>query len=122
MLKENLLILCFVAITEFVFFTFFSQNYLSIDPNIIRRKCITIFGDNSSQNSMTVDEITNKVSSYATNINNINKANNVLNEISNNSNIKMIKEQLNKQSLNLDLNNILGEMTNTNNISQKILQ
>jgi hypothetical protein len=41
LIKENLIILLFVAIVEFSYFTFIAQYYLSIDPNIIKRRLFT---------------------------------------------------------------------------------
>ena len=40
-LENNLLILIFVGITEFVFLTFFAQNYITIDANFIKEKVVT---------------------------------------------------------------------------------
>lgn len=37
-LENNLLVLIFVALTEFVFLTFFAQNYITIDANFIKEK------------------------------------------------------------------------------------
>jgi hypothetical protein len=38
LLKNNLLILCFVALTEFIFLTFFAQYYITIDSNFVKKQ------------------------------------------------------------------------------------
>lgn len=40
LLKENMVTLLFVAITEFFFVTFFAANYKSADPNYIKKKVV----------------------------------------------------------------------------------
>jgi len=74
LLKENLIILCFVALTEFVFLTFFVQHYLSIDPNIIKRKFITIISGNNSNtnsgNNINIDKIQKQLYTSGINLNN----------------------------------------------------
>ena len=34
--KKNLTLLVFVAVVEFLFFTFITENYLSVDPNVVK--------------------------------------------------------------------------------------
>jgi hypothetical protein len=38
--KTNIIILVFVAITEYIFLTFVGQNFISLDPNFVRRKIL----------------------------------------------------------------------------------
>ena len=38
LIKDNLIILVFVALTEFIFLTFFAQNYITIDSNFVKEK------------------------------------------------------------------------------------
>lgn len=44
-LKENFLVLIFVALTEFVFLTFFAQNYITIDANFVKEKIVQTVAD-----------------------------------------------------------------------------
>lgn len=39
-IEENIIILVFVALTEFLFLTFFAQNYITIDANFVKEKLI----------------------------------------------------------------------------------
>lgn len=39
-LKGNFLVLLFVALTEFVFLTFFAKNYITIDANFVKQKIV----------------------------------------------------------------------------------
>ena len=41
LLKTNLIILLFVAITEYIFLTYIGQNFISVDPNFVRYKILT---------------------------------------------------------------------------------
>ena len=34
--KKNLTLLVFVAVVEFLFFTLVTENYLSVDPNVVK--------------------------------------------------------------------------------------
>jgi hypothetical protein len=36
--KNNLIILCFVALTEFIFLTFYAQYYITIDANFVKKQ------------------------------------------------------------------------------------
>jgi hypothetical protein len=38
--EENIIVLVFVAITEYIFLTFFAQNYITIDSNFVKGKMI----------------------------------------------------------------------------------
>ena len=40
LIKKNLLLLSFVAVIEFLFFTLVTQNYLSIDPNKVKLEIV----------------------------------------------------------------------------------
>jgi hypothetical protein len=40
LLKTNMIILFFVAITEYIFLTYVGQNFISLDPNFVRRKIL----------------------------------------------------------------------------------
>ena len=94
LLKENLIILCFVALTEFTFLTYYAQNYLSIDPNIIRRRCITIVGDNAQQFNLHNDKNMVDIKKQLSQINEKGlDLNNVLSESSINNNIKIFKKE-----------------------------
>jgi hypothetical protein len=97
LLKENLIILCFVALTEFSFLTFFAQNYLSIDPNIIRRRCITIIGDHTPQIDLTKNKEVEEVKKQLSQLNDkgldLNNLNNVLSERSIKNNIKIFEKK-----------------------------
>lgn len=42
LLKENLYILVFIALTEYCFLTFLAQKFISIDPNYVKRKLATV--------------------------------------------------------------------------------
>ena len=91
LLKENLIMLCFVALTYFIFLTYYIQYYLSIDPNIIRRRFLTIIGDNAQQYNLSNGTDTKKQ------LSDINEKgvdlNNVLSNLSVNSNIKMFEKK-----------------------------
>jgi hypothetical protein len=39
-LRTNIIILFFVALTEYIFLTFVGQNFISLDPNFVRRKIL----------------------------------------------------------------------------------
>jgi hypothetical protein len=39
-LRTNLIILLFVALTEYVFLTYIGQNFISLDPNFVRNKIL----------------------------------------------------------------------------------
>ena len=39
-LEENIIVLVFVGITEFLFLTYFAQNYITIDANFVKEKMI----------------------------------------------------------------------------------
>jgi len=39
-IEENIIVLVFVAITEYIFLTFFAQNYITIDSNFVKSKMI----------------------------------------------------------------------------------
>lgn len=43
LLKKNTLLLVFVIIVEFLFFTLVTKNYLSIDPNSVKQKIVQTF-------------------------------------------------------------------------------
>jgi len=94
LLKENLIILCFVALTEFSFLTFFAQNYLSIDPNIIRRRCITIIGDNKLPINLTKNKDMDEVKKQLSQLNDKGlDLNNVLSETSINNNTMIFEKK-----------------------------
>ena len=40
LLKENLITLFFIALTEFIFLTYFAQNYITIDANFVKEKVL----------------------------------------------------------------------------------
>jgi hypothetical protein len=40
LLKTNLIILLFIALTEYLFFTYIGQNFISLDPNFVRVKIL----------------------------------------------------------------------------------
>ena len=40
LVKDNLIILIFVGLTEFTFLTFFAQNYITIDSNYVKEKIL----------------------------------------------------------------------------------
>jgi hypothetical protein len=94
LLKENLIILCFVALTEFSFLTFYAQQYLLIDPNIIRRRCITNIGDNTPQTNLNVNKEIEEVKKQLSQLNDKDlNLNNVLNETSIKNNINMFEKK-----------------------------
>ena len=39
---NNLIMLVFVALTEFIFLTFFAQNFITVDSNFIKNKIISV--------------------------------------------------------------------------------
>lgn len=41
MIKDNLVILIFVGLTEYTFLTFFAQNYITIDANYVKEKILS---------------------------------------------------------------------------------
>jgi hypothetical protein len=51
LIKDNLIILIFVGLTEFIFLTFFAQNYITIDSNYVKEKIIQTMITFGSQNS-----------------------------------------------------------------------
>ena len=45
---SNIVMLIFVALTEFMFMTFFAQNYITVDSNFIKNKIINVLIANGS--------------------------------------------------------------------------
>ena len=42
--KKNLTLLVFVAVVEFLFFTLVTENYLSVDPNVVKGYIVNAVG------------------------------------------------------------------------------
>ena len=85
LLKENLIVLFFAGLIYFSYITFFAQNYMSIDPNIIKRKLIeTIYKPKIiKQGTNNIVNVIDKISNIPTNImnNNINDINSEVNNV-----------------------------------------
>ena len=119
----NLIILCFVAFTEYSFITYFAAHFISIDPNEIKLsliKNIQKINDNinkENNNNNTVNKIplnTNQINTNQINTNQINN-NNIVNEIPLNTN-QINNNQINTNQIND--NNIVNEIPlNTNQIN-----
>lgn len=41
-ITKNLILLCFVALTEFSFLTFFAQHYITVDANFVKHKVLEV--------------------------------------------------------------------------------
>ena len=127
----NLIILCFVAFTEYSFITYFAAHFISIDPNEIKLsliKNIQKINDNinkENNNNNTVNKIplnTNQINTNQINTNQINN-NNIVNEIPLNTNQindnQINNNHINTNQINDNINKILNYLNNEHSNNQQ---